>query len=237
MYQAYWRLEPSLSYTIYPKNDKINNFTGSVYWNQYFNEDFSFSERNNNAELRLRMTDQSEVKLKAFQDEVMLPFDTDVTFTGGTPIPAGRYLYNHIALSYKSNKFQLFNYEGLVDYGAYYIGQKLTVNTSLGYRVPPKFSLAVATQYNRIDMPEGYSDAEIWLVGPRVDLSFTKKMFFTTFVQYNTQAENVNINARFQYRFKPMSDIFIVYTDNYLPYNFSIKNRALTVKFVYWLNV
>jgi len=81
-------------------------------------------------------------------------------------------------------------------------------------------------------MPDGYNDVSLWLIGPQVNLSFTKKMFFSTFVQYNTQVNNVNINARFQYRFKPMSDLFIVYTDNYNSDLLGIKNKALGLKFI-----
>ena len=86
-------------------------------------------------------------------------------------------------------------------------------------------------------MPDPYKDVSLSLIGPKIELSFTKALFLTAFIQYNTQAENMNINTRLQYRFKPMSDLFVVYTDNYLPYNWSIKNRALVVKFVYWLNL
>ncbi|MBI3235853.1 MAG: hypothetical protein HYZ42_17760 [Bacteroidetes bacterium] len=55
-------------------------------------------------------------------------------------------------------------------------------------------------------------------------------------MQYNTQAENTNINCRFQWRFRPMSDFYIVYSDNYDP-QFNIKNRAVILKGVYWLNL
>jgi len=55
-------------------------------------------------------------------------------------------------------------------------------------------------------------------------------------MQYNTN--NFNINSRFQWRYKPMSDIFLVYTDNYFstPF-FTNKNRALVFKMNYWLNL
>ena len=86
-------------------------------------------------------------------------------------------------------------------------------------------------------MPEPYNDAEFFLIGPKLDLTFTDKIFFTTFVQYNNQANNLNINSRFQWRFKPVSDFFIIYTDNYLPENMMVKNRALVVKISYWLNL
>ena len=91
-------------------------------------------------------------------------------------------------------------------------------------------------EQNNIWMP-GNENVSLTLISPRFDLTFSKKIFFTTFIQYNTQVENININARFQYRFKPMSDLFIVYTDNYNSNIFGIKNRAVVLKLVYWLSV
>jgi hypothetical protein len=55
--------------------------------------------------------------------------------------------------------------------------------------------------------------------------------------QYNTQQENFNINSRFQWRFKPMSDFFIVYTDNYATTDLKVKNCGVVVKVTYWLNL
>jgi hypothetical protein len=74
------------------------------------------------------------------------------------------------------------------------------------------------------------------IIGSKIELSFTKSLFFTTFIQYNSQIKNVNINARLQWRFRPMSDLFVVYSDNYYSENFGEKNRGVVLKFVYWLN-
>ncbi len=63
------------------------------------------------------------------------------------------------------------------------------------------------------------------------------KIFLTAWVQYNNQINNVNLNARFQWRYAPVSDLFIVYTDNYYSDTFRVKNRALVVKLNYWLNL
>jgi hypothetical protein len=78
--------------------------------------------------------------------------------------------------------------------------------------------------------------SNLLVLGPKVELTFTRSIFLTTFVQVNTQTQNLNINARFQWRFKPMSDLFIVYTDNYDTRIVGVKNRALVMKFVYWFN-
>lgn len=72
-----------------------------------------------------------------------------------------------------------------------------------------------------------------WLFDPRIDITLADKIFLTTFVQYNEQADIVNINARLQWRYKSASDLFIVYTDNYFPEGFGVKNRVLVIKLNY----
>lgn len=86
-------------------------------------------------------------------------------------------------------------------------------------------------------LPEPFEDAQFWLIGPKIELTFTDKVFWTTFVQWNDQNDNVNINSRIQWRFKPASDMFLVYTDDYVPGSFKVKNRAIVFKLAYWFNI
>ena len=53
----------------------------------------------------------------------------------------------------------------------------------------------------------------------------------------NNQINNMNINTRFQWRFAPVSDFFLVYTDNYTSDAFNIKDRSIVAKLTYWLNL
>jgi hypothetical protein len=85
-------------------------------------------------------------------------------------------------------------------------------------------------------MPAPWKETTLWLIGPRVDVTFTNKVFFTTFLQYNNQQKNINLNTRFQWRYRPASDLFLVYTDNYYSSPFYIRNRAFVLKFTYWWN-
>ncbi len=43
--------------------------------------------------------------------------------------------------------------------------------------------------YNDIRMPQPFENASILLVGPKFEFSFTKSLFWSTFIQYNSQAE------------------------------------------------
>ena len=91
--------------------------------------------------------------------------------------------------------------------------------------------------YNDVDLAGNYGQEKLFLIGPRIDLTFTDRLFLTTYFQYNNLLDNMNLNVRFQWRYKPASDLFVVYTENYFPQHFASKNRALVFKFTYWLNL
>ena len=128
----------------------------------------------------------------------------------------------------------------LPGWASFTTGFRAGLGAGLTYRFQPFGSVALNVNYDYIDMDAPFEPVEIWLVGPRIDLTFSKKVFFTTFIQYNNQQNNLNINSRFQWRFAPVSDFFLVYTDNYLTDSFSqfdARNRALVAKLTYWFNL
>ena len=81
----------------------------------------------------------------------------------------------------------------------------------------PYVSLTGTATYNDIRLPQPWGRTTFWLVGPRFDVTLTNTLYFTTFVQYNEQQNNLNVNTRLQWRYKPASDVFLVWTDNYVP--------------------
>lgn len=155
------------------------------------------------------------------------------------------YTYFSNRIGFRSNFVNPLNYEVQVSAGNYFNGTLVSMQNTVSYRWQPYGSLSMDINYNRIRLPEGFNKADFWLIGPRLDLTFTKTIFFTTFLQYNNQNNNININSRFQWRFKPASDFFLVYTDNYYALDdplyaiqsFGKKNRALVAKFTYWFNL
>lgn len=153
------------------------------------------------------------------------------------------YFSNRIGL--RSSFVNAFNYDVQLKAGNYFNGTLLSLQNTISYRWQPFGSLSLDVNYNRIRLPDGFNKADFLLIGPRLDLTFTKAVFFTTFLQYNNQNNNININSRFQWRFKPVSDFFLVYTDNYYAQDdplhsiqsFGKKNRALVAKLTYWFNL
>ena len=149
-----------------------------------------------------------------------------------------KHSWNAFGTEFISKPQSLFTFGFSTRYGGYFAdGTRLNITTDLGYRFQPYVSLAVSTSYNDIRLPKPWGQKTFWLIGPRLDVTMTNTLFFTAFAQYNEQQKNVNLNTRLQWRYKPASDLFIVYTDNYLPAPFSVKNRALVLKLTYWWNI
>ena len=122
--------------------------------------------------------------------------------------------------------------------GGFYNGTIQTYGGTITFRHRPHLNVALQAEYNKLQFPGEYGSEEILSISPRVEINFSTKFSWTTYIQYNTQQNNFNINSRFQYRFKPMSDLYLVYTDNY--YTTPLmknKNRALVLKVNYWLNL
>ena len=130
----------------------------------------------------------------------------------------------------------MFNWSAQASKGTFYNGKIQSVQGTMGYRYQPYLNVSLNLNYTDLNLPEPFEDTKLWLVGPKLDVTFTDKIFWSTFVQYNEQIDNMNINMRFQWRYQPVSDLFIVYTDNYIPGSWTSRNRALVLKLTYWLN-
>lgn len=155
------------------------------------------------------------------------------------------YRYNYFIMGFETSQRNSFVASAEFAKGGYFNGKATFFEGSLGYRLQPYGVITLDYSYNKINLPKPYNSIQYWLIGPKAELSFSRSLFFSTFFQYNTQTNNVNINSRLQWRFKPVSDFFLVYTDNYfaesIP-NYRVnawmpKNRALILKITYWLNV
>ncbi len=242
---TYWRLEPRLNYFFYPKKSIINKMGPELYLDLYANKDYKQTDRLIRASYDFNFTNTSSLSFDYTNLFTKLLYNADVTFSGqDSVLSAGNYNYQNANIFYKTNIRRKLNGTINVNYGSYFTGKKLSIATDIIFRKQPYGLLTLSYSHDEILMPYLNKKVSLDLFGPKIELSFTRKMFFTTFLQYNAQIKNFNINARLQYRFKPMSDIFIVYSDNYdtsefgnPTYNFNRlgkKNRALVIKFVYW---
>ena len=137
-------------------------------------------------------------------------------------------------MGYSSDARRAFAVEGVVWTGGFYNGNLTQVVVGLTYWVQPWGNFSVTFEQNNVRLPEPYGNRDLFLINQRTEINFSDKIFWTTFLQYNTQQNNFNINSRVQWRFQPMSDLFVVYSDNYFSDPFiKNKNRGIVFKLNY----
>ena len=206
--------------------------------------DFFQNELNGTTDSELRVgfegqgLNTSRFNASLVRNYIYLFSDFDPTREGNQVLPEGSdHTFVNFEASYNSDTRNEFFYTARTTMGEYFNGDRFSFGGNIIYRFQPYGIASIDYNYNRVRLPDPYGDADIFLIGPRFDITFSKKLFWTTFIQYNSQIDNININSRLQWRFKPVSDIFIAYTDNYFPDNLINKNRALVIKATYWLNL
>jgi hypothetical protein len=234
---GYFETSPGLKYTFFPNNSKILSHGPSVDFDIILDPDLYMIDRQSQLRYSVGWKNRNQLSLSINEQFVKLNRDFDPTNTGGIKLEAGsEFNWQTASINFSSDTRRLFFFTLSGGYGTYYNGNRLTVGSSVNYRIQPFGSIAITANYNNISLPDPYNSAQLILIGPRLDLTLTDKLFFTTFVQYNDQIDNVNINMRFQWRFAPVSDLFIIYTGNSYTGDFTNKNRGLAVKISYWFN-
>ena len=240
---GYFMFGPFASYQFYPDSKVIDRHGPRLRFFSYLDGDWSFTDREASLGYRITFSNTSNLEFEMEDTYVKLFADFDPTRswpddTTVVPLPEGSdYNWRNFNLEYGSDSRKDFSFDVRAGYGGFYNGTGLNISGKITYRIRPLFNLALSYSYNRFDLPDPHADGSFWLVGPRIELTFTDKIYWINYIQYNQQSDNVNINSRFQWRFAPASDLFLVYTENFLPEGMVTKNRGIILKISYWFNI
>ncbi|WP_439879650.1 DUF5916 domain-containing protein [Pontibacter sp. MBLB2868] len=234
-FYQYWG---SYSYTLYPKQGSRVlrhrvEFQPTVYFElQHVQQ----QEGTYNLNYTTSMANRAQLEASIKHVAVQLPFPFLVPGTK-EPLPAMRYNFTSARAAYQSDPRKAFSWNLRMETGAFYNGVIQSYGGGMKYRVQPWGTFSLDATQHFIQLPKAYGNSRLMLISPRTEIALRHNLFWTTFLQYNTQRQNFNINSRIQWRFKPMSDVYLVYTDNYTTENFVRLNRGIVIKMNYWLNL
>lgn len=240
----YYRLEPYGELSFYPGRGLVNRHSPKLRTDLYFDTSGRLTDRSVGLGYEANFTSTAEINVWLSDQYVELRQNFNPTNTLDTALVKGTsYRWQTISLRYNSDQRKAFSWSASTAGGGYYNGKLMSVGANVGWRLRQFMQLNLRASYNQIDLPAPFADARYFLIGPKIDFTFTDKIFLTTFVQYNNQQNNLGLNTRLQWRFKPVSDVFLVYTDQYMvhpqaqPHLLGAKYRALVLKLSYWINV
>jgi hypothetical protein len=112
--------------------------------------------------------------------------------------------------------------------GDFYTGSRRSVGAGMTWRASP--SLVIETNYQRNAIALATGDVTADLAGLRVRYAWSTTVLGSAFMQYNAQNRSFSTNARLNWRWAPLSDLFLVYVDRRDSDTWVDNERSLALK-------
>ncbi|MCM3881345.1 MAG: hypothetical protein ND807_14655, partial [Vicinamibacterales bacterium] len=145
-------------------------------------------------------------------DYEFIPRAFDISTSPIVVVPVGGYTYNNLLTSYTLGTRRMMS--GTVSYqtGQLYGGTKQSVGLSSGrLEISSQLAFEPGVSFNVVSLPGG--DFTTSVVTERTTYTLNPRMFVSALTQYASASHLFSINARFRWEYRPMSELFVVYSD------------------------
>ena len=157
-------------------------------------------------------------------------------------IPHGTYRFTKFRTGPFPSRSRKIRPEFDFEFGSYYTGKRYKFSLENGYRPSGRLSIETDYEINWVRLPEG--NFNIQVLSNRLVYSFSTDFYVKLFAQWNNDSEQANVNVLMNYRFRPGSDIYVVFDQGYARDSeldpsgaWAERNRAVLVKMSYMLGM
>jgi Domain of unknown function (DUF5916) len=157
-------------------------------------------------------------------DRIERPF----TLVPGRTVAPGAYSWREATMRYDMAPANKLLGTANATVGTFYNGRRQSGGAGLTWRASPSLALETNYQRNSITLPAGGFIAN--LAGFRVRYAWSTTLLSSAFVQYNTQTRSFSTNARVNWRWAPLSDLFLVYTERRDSETWGRNERSVALK-------
>jgi hypothetical protein len=173
--------------------------------------------------------DRLELVPSASYERLVRPFPIGP----GVTLPPGEYAWEGVAVNLRTYNGRKASGTVSVSAGDFYDGTKQTV--ALGGDFRPGKLLSLNPTYQLNDVRLGSGDFTTHLVGLRANVSFSTSLLTSIYAQYNSAGQLAATQVRFNYIFRSIDNIFVVYNETrYTEGLFDgMANKSLVVKATY----
>lgn len=205
----------------------------------FFDSEFGKKDQIEEYKYLLNFKNRSRLSISWSKNFIELLSDFDPIRTQIASLKKGStHQWSSFNFSYDSKPQNRFTYAlGVLTGGYYNQGKRSAFLSELGYRFQPLLEINTVANYNRIELPQPWNTNSFWLLGIKANLTLSNKLFFSNLYQYNEQLGLWNFNSRLQWRYKPASDLFLVFNSNEMKIPEMSNGWNLTLKINYWLNL
>lgn len=213
--ESYTQTKAELEYEKFYENSKTLNSLRFINYrnNNYFDTSGKLSQSSHFLNSAVFFKDLSAIYYVINYDYVDLKYGFD-PLNNGNILNPDIYKFGILKLGYNSANNQKFRYQFNVQRGTYYGGKRTRAEVFLNYQLLPFANFTMYYDVNTINLDK-LGKETFHLTRFTKEIFFNNRLNWTTYVQYNTQRNNFNINSRLQWEYKPLSYIYLVITDNF----------------------
>ena len=142
-------------------------------------------------------------------------------------IPVGDFEFTQQEMNVSLDRSRRISGGGRVIWGGFWGGEQTSAVITLDLKPTYRLNMDVNYTVNRVTLPEG--DFTTHLVVTRALYAFTTHLFLNSFVQYNADTRQLSSNVRFNFLYRPLSDLYVVFNDRHDTTGLLLE-RALVVK-------
>jgi hypothetical protein len=154
--------------------------------------------------------------------------DAPFTVFPGRQIAVGGYGWREATVRYQSGEGRKLSGSVVATGGGFYDGRRRSAGASLAWR--PRYDLSMEAGVQRNDVARDAGGFTADLASLRLRYARSTRLLGSAYLQYNTQTRAVVTNARVNLRYRPLSDVFLVYTER-LDANTGARNeRSVALK-------
>jgi hypothetical protein len=221
------RLNPDLSYTSRPRGHRLirsiqfgasSNLVYSTADNGLLNRDFDLTLIN----LATHSQDYFQVRVLPTFERL----ESNFPISRGITLPVGsEYDWTRYRFQVTTAPRRVVAVNQLYEFGGFYNGTRLRVASDLNVRLRPGVIIYTSAEWNRVELDEGRFETRLFRIIP--ELQFSPWVSWVNNIQYDTQSAVLGWQSRFRWIVKPGSDLYFVYTHNWV--DDPLQNRVYTL--------
>jgi hypothetical protein len=212
-------------------------------------------------EIDLVLTQENELETQEITFDTQFEFETgdDIGFEvknttenlehnfriQGVDIPSDDYNFTSFQASFRTSSSRMIAGQLQVELGEFYYGTRRGFSIEANIRPNARLSIEPSIEFNRITLPEkklkaggtlDETEFDANAFGGRVSYSFSTTLFTKLFTQWSTDRDVLSANFLVNYIYRPGSDFYLVFDQNYDTRDGGLKLLGWTVvgKMTYW---
>ncbi|MDH4197391.1 MAG: DUF5916 domain-containing protein, partial [Candidatus Aminicenantes bacterium] len=168
----------------------------------------------------------------------------EFSFEEGADVIPGNYTFYGLESMFQTSQGGRLSAYFVCDAGSFYDGRRVSIAARPIWGISPDLSLTAYYQFNWIDFSKHGQTLAMHIARLQALATLSTKFTASAFVQYNSAAHVVIMNARIRYNPREGNDVYLVYNDTLngdrfreVPHLPRSSGRAIMLKLSYTFNI